>query len=166
MNSRSLRSFGTRLGALFSDADSLAHLTAQAERLIRLQKTFETGVPPALCATCRVANIKNGKVVILTENGSAALKLKQLSPTLVLRFCAICPEVTEVEIRVQVATPVTKSTIFKPLRPALSAAAQTGLSAQTVGALRHLASALPGQSPLKDALLRLLSRSRCPDAQD
>ncbi|MEY3202069.1 MAG: hypothetical protein RIR70_1619 [Pseudomonadota bacterium] len=150
---------GRSLSSIIGNVDVLAHLTAQAARLMRLQTAFEGFVPVALSHSARVANIKSGKVVILAENGACALKLKQLATTLQLRFSSICPEVTEIEIRVQVGAAATKAAIFKVSEPKLSAAAQAGLSEETAAGIAQLAEKLPGKSPLKASLEQLLSRT-------
>ena len=151
---------GRSLGSIFSGADVLAHLTAQAARLMRLQAAFEQGVPGALAQSCRVANYKSGKVVILAENGSAALKLKQLSRTLQLNLSQVSPEITEIEIRVQVGAAAMKAAIFRPVTTNMGVGARTGLSENTAGELQHLAKILPTDSPLKASLERLLARTK------
>lgn len=151
---------GRSLGSIIGNADLLAHLAAQAARLMRLQAAFEACVPIALTHTARVANIKSGKVVILAENGATSLKLKQLANTLQLRFSSIFPEVTEIEIRVQVGAAAMKAAIFRVSEPTLSAAAAAGLSEKSAAELANLAGNLPENSPLKGSLKRLLSRTR------
>ncbi len=150
---------GRPLSSIIGTADTLAHLTAQAARLMRLQAAFEACVPIALSQSARVANIKSGKLVIIAENGASALKLKQLATSLQLRFSSICPEITEIEIRVQVGAAAMKAAIFRVSEPKLSAAAQAGLSEETAAGLAQLADNLPGKSPLKASLDRLLSRT-------
>jgi len=150
---------GRSLSSIIGNADVLAHLAAQAARLMRLQAAFEACVPVALAESARVANIKSGKVVILAENGASALKLKQLATTLQLRFSSVFPEVTEIEVRVQVGAAAMKTAIFRVREPKLSAAAQAGLSEQTACEIETLADTLPKNSPLKGSLERLLARS-------
>jgi hypothetical protein len=151
---------GRTLGTIFDNADVLAHLSAQAARLKRLQAAFEAAAPMALTPSCRVANIKSGKVVILAENGAAALKLKQLAQRIQLELSVVCPEVTEIEIRVQVATPATKATVCRAFSPTLSDAATRGLSPQTAEQLGRFCSNLPRPSPLREAIERLLASTR------
>lgn len=151
---------GRTLGTIISGADVLAHLTQQAARLMRLQSVFEAGVPVTLARYSRVANYKAGRVVILADNGSVALKLKQLARTLELNFSAICPEITEIDIRVQVGGVGANTTLFRQKASELSAAAARGLSADTATELADLATHLPANSPLKSALNRLLTRTR------
>ena len=151
---------GRSLGSIIGNADLLAHLSAQASRLNRLQGAFEACVPIALGQSARVANIKSGKVVILAENGACALKLKQLAETLQLRFSSICPEVTEIEIRVQVGAAAMKAMIFRVPERHLSAAASAGLSSGTAAGIENLAGNLPENSPLKRSLEQLLARTK------
>lgn len=79
----------------------LAAVTQHAERLIALQHLFEAVAPPALAQQCRVANFKQGKLVILAANALVAAKLRQVVPSLSDEFSNRGWKVTAIQVGVQ-----------------------------------------------------------------
>ncbi|HMM55551.1 MAG TPA: DciA family protein [Candidatus Desulfobacillus sp.] len=139
------------LDAYLNKADGLARLSAHAGRLLKLQRIYEKIAPSSLVAASRVANYRLGKVVIHADSGAVAAKLRQLRPSLVGDLSLEGVEVTEMQVKVQ---PVyAASQHRRALRsPSVGSAAKSGLS--------RLADSLPADSPLKDALGRLVRDSR------
>ena len=126
----------------------LARLTGHASRLMRLQRVLEAAVPRAQIRGARVANLKLGKLVVHADNAAVAAKLRQIVPTLVDVFRREAAEVTGIEIKVQPRT--VKRTPPKEPRSAPGEHAKQGLTS--------LAETLPGDSPLGEALRRLVKR--------
>ena len=129
--------------------ETMLRLAAHAGRLLKLQRLFEKAVPVALSRTCRIANIKLGVVFIHAENGAAATKLRQISPSLCEDFCSAGEQVTEIQIKVQPLYVAVQQ--LPPQRTAaLDAASRAGIV--------RLADSLP-DGPLRDALGRFIARS-------
>lgn len=80
---------------------AIANLQAHADHLLQLQQILETALPPALGRSCRVANLKQGVLIIHAENGAAATKLRQLTATLAERYRTHGEPLTEVRVKVQ-----------------------------------------------------------------
>ena len=139
------------LDAYLNSAGGLARLSAHAGRLVKLQRVFEKIAPPYLAASSRVANFKLGKVVIHADSGAVAAKLRQMLPSLVDEFSLEGAEVTEIQVKVQPSS-VALQQRRKVAAPAVAPSAKAGL--------RRLADDLPADSPLKEALERLVKRSR------
>lgn len=139
------------LDAYLDSTEGLAHVAAHAGRLAKLQRAFEEIAPPYLAESSRVANFKLGKIIIHADNGAVAAKLKQMLPSFVDEFCKKGNEVTEIQVKVQ---PRHAAPQQKPTREA----APVGAGAKAD--LTRLAQELPTGSRLKDALERLVKRSR------
>lgn len=128
----------------------LARLTDHADRLLRLQRIFESAVPRPLVRGARVANFKLGRLVIYADNGAVAAKLRQIVPTLRGAFANSAAEVTGIEIKVQPREG--DSARRSPVTPVpLGSRAKHGLTS--------LADRLPENSPLVRALRRLVRDS-------
>jgi hypothetical protein len=130
--------------------DGLARLTGHAERLLRLQRVFESVVPRPLLRGARVANLKLGRLVIYAENGAVAAKLRQIVPTLSKAFANSAAEVTGIDIKVQPRAGAKGSDQNKD-HAVLGEHAKQGLTS--------LADKLPADSPLVRALRHLVSHS-------
>ncbi len=140
------------LDAYLNSAGDLARLSAHAGRLVKLQRVFEEIAPAYLAASSHVANFKLGKVVIHADSGAVAAKLRQMLPSLVDEFSLKGAEVTEIQVKVQ------PSGVALQHRKRVMVAATVGPSAKT--GLSRLADVLPADSPLKEAVERLVKRSR------
>src|SRR5271165_6492096 len=79
----------------------LAAITEHAERLISLQHLFAAIAPPALAQHCRVANLKQGILVIHAANNLIAAKLRQVLPSLADEFCYRGWQITSIQVAVQ-----------------------------------------------------------------
>jgi len=82
-------------------SSDLAAVTQHAERLIALQHLFEAIAPPLLARSCRVANFKQGKLILHAANNLLAAKLRQVVPTLTDEFCNRGWQVTAIHVAVQ-----------------------------------------------------------------
>ncbi|MBI4988529.1 MAG: DUF721 domain-containing protein [Rhodocyclales bacterium] len=139
------------LDAYLNSAGDLARLSAHAGRLVKLQRVFEQIAPSYLAASSHVANFKLGKVVIHADSGAVAAKLRQMLPSLVDEFSLKGAEVTEIQVKVQPGHAASQ-------HKKAGVAASVGASAKSD--LSRLAGELPADSPLKEALERLVKRSR------
>lgn len=131
--------------------ETMARLAAHAGRLLKLQRIIETTIPTALAQSCRIANYKLGVVIIHADNGAVATKLRQMAPSLGAVLRSSGSEVTEIRIKVQPLD------LIPPPPPSRSVAV---LSAQAKQGLTALSAELPEGSSLKEALLRLINRTR------
>ena len=130
--------------------EALARLQDHAARLRRLQGTLEAALPAALAEQCRVANCKDGTLVVSTRNGATAVRLKQMLPSLLEHFTHAGHALDT--IKVKVGTPEQVEWRAPPPERHISATAKQGLSA--------FAESLPADSPLREALERLVRRGR------
>ncbi|HEX6734985.1 MAG TPA: DciA family protein [Azonexus sp.] len=131
---------------LNSDA-STARLMAHARLLLKLSRRFETLAPPGLRHAAHVANYKSGTIVIHTENGAVAAKLRQLSQRLCDELSKGGPECNGMLVKVQP----------RQLSLRSSSSTQKPLSAAACESLQATAETLP-DGPLKGALATLLAR--------
>ena len=130
-----------------STAEGTARFAAHAQRLLRLQRLLESVLPPALRAHARVANLRQGKLVIHAANSAVAAKLRQFGPRFAEAFIKDGAQFTEIDVRVQakaiMPTRVKQNLIVAP-------------STERKQALTLLAESLPEESPLKASLDKLL----------
>lgn len=139
------------LDAYLNSAGGLSRLSAHAGRLVKLQRVFERIAPSYLATASRVANFKLGKVVIHADSGAVAAKLRQMLPGLLDKFSSEGAEVTEIQVKVQ-PMHVAAQHKSRGQAPSIATPAKTDLI--------RLAAGLPADSPLKEALERLVRRSR------
>ncbi len=133
----------------FLDSDATtARLMAHARLLLKLSRRFETLAPPGLRHAAHVANYKSGTLVIHTENGAVAAKLRQLSQRLCDELSKGGTECNGMLVKVQPRQ--------LPLRS--SSSPQKPLSSKAAASLETLAGRLP-EGPLKSALAALLARA-------
>jgi hypothetical protein len=132
---------------LDSDASG-ARLMAHARLLLKLSRRFETLAPAGLRHAARVANYKSGTVVIHTDNGAVAAKLRQMSQRL-------CDELSKggAECNVMLVKVQPRDLPFRSI-----SSTQKPLSAKAIETLQASTTALP-EGPLKGALTRLLERA-------
>lgn len=127
--------------------DSMARLAAHAQRLLQFQRSLEAALPAALAPYVRVANFRLGKLFIHAANGAVAAKVRQLGPRLASELSNKGVKITQIEVRVQAGIPtLVRQTRERPALPGIK---------QKQG-LTLLSQKLPGESPLKAALERLL----------
>lgn len=138
------------LQRFLGSGDALARLKDHAARLMRLQTTLQGHLPPALAASCSVANLKDGTLVLLTDHGAAAARLKQLAPSLAAQLAASGLPVREVQVRVRLGG----------WKEAPRAPTQRTISETGTRSLEDFAASLPADSPLRESFERLVARSR------
>ncbi|QOJ25055.1 MAG: DUF721 domain-containing protein [Gammaproteobacteria bacterium] len=86
---------------LLGKTPEYADLFKLAQKLREDQATFSRLIPAQLAQHCSLGRIKDSKLVILTENGAIAAKLKQISPSLLLKLQKLEWQVTAIQILVQ-----------------------------------------------------------------
>jgi hypothetical protein len=136
------------LCAFLNQADSIAALMPQAERLIMLREILSSLLPEPLARRCSVANYKQGRVVIFTSNGATAAKLKLMLPALLEQLSGRAMEVTGLDVAVQALEPEQQVTEKK-----------AKLSSQAASGVGQLCEQLP-DSELKSALARIAFQHR------
>jgi hypothetical protein len=136
-----------------SATESTARFAAHAQRLLRFQQLLETALPPALRTHARVANLRQGKLVVHAANAAVAAKLRQFAPRFADLLLKDGAQLTEIDVRVQARTPV-------PLRQKSPPIAKP--SEQRKQALTQLFQGLPADSALKGPLERLLRTLKTP----
>lgn len=130
-----------------SSNGGIARLAAHARQLLELQGLLEAALPLALRPYARVANFRQGKLLIHAANGAVAAKVRQLSPRLAGDLSIKGAKLTQIDVRVQARA--------QGLRPPPHQRPATPGFRQKQG-LTALAQGLPDGSPLKQALGRLL----------
>lgn len=130
--------------------DALARLQDHAARLRRLQGALEAALPAQMLGQCQVANLKEGTLVLSARSGAAAVRLRQMLPSLLDHLLAAGHAVQA--IKVKVASPEQEAEQRQPTERHISPAAKAGLSA--------FASSLPEDSPLRASLERLVRRGK------
>jgi hypothetical protein len=134
--------------AFLNQADGIASLMSQTERLIRLREILASLLPESLGRRCTVANYKQGRVLIFASNSATAAKLKLMLPSLSEQFSRRAMEVTGLEVAVQ--APESENQVFEK---------SAKISATAASGLAELCEQLP-DSELKNALLRIVFQHR------
>ncbi len=135
-----------KVGSYFDATPAVQSLVKQALRLIEMQQVFTEIAPKPLAQSGRVGRLTHGSLLLFADNGSAAAKLRQLTPSLLVKFQKRGYEVTA--IRVEVQPPPYPAPHRKKIR----------LSGTAASHLQELAARLP-ESPLRAALESLLARA-------
>jgi len=132
-----------RLSSYFNASEELRQLSHKVDQLLVLQRHYEQIAPSSLVRASHVIQIDQQTLLVAADNGSVAAKLRQLAPELTKILQNMGYEITGIQIRVQVALPITT----RPSRPtSLSAIGRQQLADFTVKLQ---------DSPLKTALQRL-----------
>ncbi|MDH5534245.1 MAG: DUF721 domain-containing protein [Betaproteobacteria bacterium] len=137
-----------KIGFWLTAPGDLQELAAKAHRLSDLQQAFVDSAPPQLARAGRVKNFRAGTLFLLADNSTAAAKLRQLVPRLLVNIQKTEPEVTGIHIGVQV-----KSSTNRPPSTAKKAA----LSPETIEEFIQLAARVPDPN-LRSALAKLVRR--------
>ncbi len=132
---------------LNSDATT-SRIMAHARLLQKLSRRFEAVAPAGLRHAARVANYKSGTIVIHTDNGAVAAKIRQMSQRLCDELSRGGAECSALEVKVQPRQIPYQST-SSTLKP---------LSGKAFGLLESTADNLP-EGPLRKALKTLLERA-------
>jgi len=139
-----------RLKAFLASNPELRQLSSKVKQLSVLQRHYEHIVPPSLRNSSRVLQLRQQVLIVAADNGAVAAKLRQMASEFISLFQARGCEVTGIQIRVQVSTPLL------PLPPLPHKSRKLGKTARD--ALSELDRNL-SDSPLKTALRRLAKRS-------
>ncbi len=91
-----------KLSALIIDTAGLTALTRATQCIAALQRRYTICAPPELLSMSRVINHRDGMLVIAADNGAIAAKLRQLAPRLLKNLQKQGPEITAIQIQVQV----------------------------------------------------------------
>ncbi len=131
-------------------------LFSLAQQLYADQLLFSKLVPAQLAQHCTLSRTSNGRITIMAENGAIASKLKQISPSVLLKLQELGWEVTSIQILVQ-APGFGKST--KTLADKGYAKEKLKLSKTGKDCLSHLAITLP-DSELKKTIQLFLKKHK------
>jgi hypothetical protein len=132
-----------RIGLLIDRLPQLQSLNRQVRRLLALQDILTEVLPDSLASSTTVALSAAEELVLFTDNGAAAAKLKQLAPRILVFFRQQGHEVTAIRVQVQVRI---------RHNPLLQKQISLGPTARQ--AISELSATLDA-SPLKSALERL-----------
>ena len=135
-----------KVGFYLDTTPAIQALVKQALRLIEMQRVFTEIAPKPLAQAARVGRFTHSSLLLFADNGAVATKLKQLTPSLLVKFQKREYEVTA--IRVEVQPPPRQAIPRKKIK----------LSGKAAGHLQELAAGLPA-SPLRTALEGLLARA-------
>ena len=132
------------------------NLFSLAHRLYADQLIFSKLVPVQLAQHCTLSRTSNGKLTIMAENGAIASKLKQISPSMLLKLQELGWEVTSIQILVQ-AHNFAKNT--KTLADKGYAKEKLKLSQTGKDCLSQLATTLP-DSDLKNTIQSFVKKHK------
>ena len=136
----------TRIGPLLESLPELQSLNRELKKLAALQVVLQSFLPVALAKCTTVASVKAGMLTLHAVNHSAAAKLKQIAPRILMQMRSQRHDITGILVQMQVTNPA------KPLPHK-----QISMGPQARTALDSLAERLDS-SPLKSAVKRLRKR--------
>ena len=90
-----------KIDRFFSSGGDFQPVFEKMREIEALSKLLEGFLPPELAPLVRVANFKDGKLVVLAANGAAAAKLRLLSESLGTYITKQRTQVNSVSVRVQ-----------------------------------------------------------------
>lgn len=128
--------------------DAAGRVIAHGRLILKLSRRFEALAPAGIRHAVRVVNYKSGKVVIHTENGAAAVRIRQMSQRLCAELSKTGLECSEIDVKVQP----------RPVPRTIERDAPPPLSGKSCNTLREAARKLPA-GPLRQALDRLIERA-------
>lgn len=96
MSSKTLREF-------LRDGDEAGALMAKAQQLLVLRDALEPAIPLPLRKAWRLANVKEGKLIVHAAHNAAAARIALLAPTLIQTCLSRGIAVKEVKVEVQPA---------------------------------------------------------------
>ena len=143
-----VRKINFYLASLGAAADQQG-LFAQANQLTLMQQTFVEIAPPQLAGHSTLGWFSEGNLTLYASSGAIAAKLKQISPSLLLKFQKKGYEVTAIRVAVQAYNHINSmdNLVDKNLR----------MGPVGMESLSQLAAGLP-VSPLKTAVESLLKK--------
>jgi hypothetical protein len=124
-------------------------LFSSTDKLIAMQQVFMKIAPPQLAQRSALGAFVGGDLTIYARNGAIAAKLRQMLPSLLLKFRARGYEVTAIRIAVQ-------ANYHSTIEPDVTVKKRK-MGRAGVESLANLVVALP-PSPLRTAVARLLKR--------
>jgi hypothetical protein len=140
----------SKIDRILSVDTELQPLVSKTRDLRALRGLVDGFLPPDLARLTRVANFRDGELVLLAENAAAAAKLRLLAGPLSAYLSERRWQVNSVALRVQPNSPAKASR---------SAQKAVRFSTLTLERLRGLHERM-APSPARDALGRLLRRSK------
>jgi hypothetical protein len=141
-----------KIGELLAGSGQLKTLSREARRLADFERLIFEAAPRALSEATRVKSFRAGTLVLSADNAAVAAKLRQLLPRLLVCVRKRDPEVSGIRVEVQLAP--------QQRRPARGSGKRP-LTAAVIANFRYLAEGLR-ESPLKDAVTRLVRRHKKP----
>lgn len=144
MATRSLESF-------FSRSDVLARLHDHAERLQRLQRLVDAGLPANVRGAVRVANFQDGELILHVTSPALATRMKMSVASLRDNLMVAGEPVNAVQVKV-------RTTPFVGLNPEAEAPVRP-IGADGKAALLALSEHLREDDPLARALRRMVDKS-------
>jgi hypothetical protein len=138
----------TKIGRVLSSDGELQPVLAKARDLRALAGVVNGFLSAELARKTRVANLKDGRLVLIADHSAAAAKLQLLAPALVRVLQDQRWQVNSVSVRVQpnasrAAAPAVKKSVY--------------FSTHTLERLRELHERMT-PSPAREALARMLRR--------
>jgi hypothetical protein len=107
---------------LEADNQNLQFILSKVKQISALNKQFQTHIDPNIAQLCQVANLQNGKLIIVAANGSIATQLRFESVNLLRKFKAdpLLESIKQIEAKVRpsvdtAAAPEKKRGNVKPL---------------------------------------------------
>ena len=136
------------------DDASAGKVMAHASQLLKLSRQLTSLLPGKLGASARVANLKDGRLVVHADNGAVAAKIRQMEMRLCTELKARGAPCTAIEVRVQPRekVPLPPPPRIKPL------------SMKTRTILRSTVESLP-KGGLRLAMDELLARAASDEAE-
>ena len=128
-------------------------LFSYTEKLTAMQQVFMKIAPPQLAQHCALGALVEGDLTIYARSGAIAAKLRQMLPSLLLKFRARGYEVTAIRVTVQANY---RSITGRELS-ANGPAGKRQIGQAGMKSLGGLAAGLP-RSPLKSAIESLLKK--------
>jgi hypothetical protein len=136
------------------DAPQHQEMFTYIDQLTQMQQAFMEIIPSQLAKNCTLGRFSDGKLTILVANGPVAAKLKQILPSLLLKFQKMgYQEVTAIQITVQANYYTYSANDLSHKKPKISQAGMESLS--------KFATNLP-LSPLKIAVKSMLKKRSRP----
>jgi len=141
------------IGSVLRSLRELEATLVRVKRLAALQRVYASAVPADLADRSRVVLDRPGAVVVVADTSAIAHKLRQLTPRIVQEIVKFAPEVTSIQVEVQVT-----------LRSDLHARTRPAIGPRGLASLRELCEVLP-ESPLREALAGMVARCARLDGQ-
>jgi hypothetical protein len=125
-------------------------LFSYMDKFTAMQQVFMKIAPPQLAQRSALGALVDGDLTIYARNGAIAAKLRQMLPSLLLKFRARGYEVTSIRIAVQAD--------YRSITEPDGSVKTRQIGRTGVESLGNLVVALPASSSLRKALEKLLKR--------